>query len=410
MLDIKYIRENLEEVKKALGKKHTQFDLEKVLKLDGEKRKLETRLVILLTRQNELARQQKKTEEAVEIKRMIKDLLPQLNETEEAYLEEASKIHNIPHESVPSKDEGNKVEKEQGEIPKFDFKVKDNHELGKDLDIIDIERGVKVSGSRFYYLKNEAVLLEFALINYLIEKLTKKGFTGLIPPALVKEDAMFGTGFFPAEKKDIYHVNPDEDNLYLIGTAEVPMASYHSDEILNEDDLPKKYWGFSTCFRREAGTYGVDTRGIIRAHQFDKVEMFVFAKPQDSWQIFEELVKINEEIFQELELPYRLVNISGGELGAPNAKKIDGEVWFPSQEKYRELTSCSHDTDFQARRLNIKYRKKDGSTEYVHTLNDTALAIGRTIAAVLENFQQKDGSVKIPKILHQYLNFKEIKK
>lgn len=424
MLDIKYIRDNLEEVKKALGKKHTEFDLEKLIELDDARIDILKRVEILRAEQNTLAKKKEKNERAIEIKQMLKDLEPQLAEAQESYLEEAAKMHNIPHESVPSKDEGNKVEKEWGEIPKFsakggsaaggDFAIKDHVELGKMLDIIDIERAAKVSGARFYFLKNEAALLEFALINFLIEKLTKKGFIGFIPPVLVKTEAMFGTGFFPAEKNEIYRVNPQEDNLYLVGTAEVPLASYHSDEVLNGEDLPKKYWGFSTCFRREAGSYGKDTKGIIRAHQFDKVEMFVFAKPDESWQVFDELVQINEEIFQDLGLPYRLVNISGGELGAPNAKKIDTEVWIPSQNEYRELTSCSHDTDFQARRLNIKYYRQtaDGrrQTEYVHTLNNTALAIGRTLVAILENYQQSDGSVKIPEALQKYTGFKEIRK
>ncbi|HLB95593.1 MAG TPA: serine--tRNA ligase [Patescibacteria group bacterium] len=410
MLDINYIRQNLAAVKKALKKKHTEFNLDKVIKLDNERKDLLKRVEMLRAEQNVLAKKKEKNERAFEIKKMLRDLEPQLRENEEAYFEAASQLHNLPHQSVPSKEEGNKIEKESGRPPKFGFPVKDHVSLGKELDIIDIERATKISGSRFYFLKKEAVLLEFALINYLIEKLTKEGFIGLIPPALVQEKAMFGSGFFPAEKNEIYRVNPNEDNLYLVGTAEVPLAAYHSDETFREEELPKKYWGFSTCFRREAGSYGQDTRGIIRAHQFDKMEMFVFTNPQDSWKIFTELVEINEEIFEDLGLPYRLVNISGGELGAPNAKKIDTEVWIPSQNEYRELTSCSHDTDFQARRLNIKFQTEEGEKEFVHTLNDTALAIGRTMVALMENNQQKNGSIKIPKVLHKYLGFKEIKK
>ena len=415
MLDIKYIRENLEEVKKALAKKHTQFDLEKLIKLDNKRKDLLKRVENLRAEQKTLAKKKEKGEKSVKEKKMQKDLEPQLQEAEEAYLEEAAKIHNIPDESVPSKDEGNKIEKEWGKIPKFDFEIKNHETLGKDLDIIDIERGVKVSGARFYYLKNQAAILEFALINYLIEKLTKKGFIGLIPPTLVKEKAMFGSGFFPAEKNEIYQVNPGEDDMYLVGTAEVSLAAFHSDEVLDEKELPKKYWGFSSCFRREAGSYGKDTKGIIRTHQFDKIEMFIYSKPENSWEIFDQLIKINEEIFQELELPYRLVNISGGGLGMPNTKKIDTEVWNPTQNTYRERTSCSHDTDFQARRLNIKYRNKEGKTQYLHTLNDTALAIGRTLVAILENHQSFDKSqdklyVKVPEVLHKYTGFKEIKK
>ncbi|MCX6806625.1 MAG: serine--tRNA ligase [Candidatus Berkelbacteria bacterium] len=418
MLDINYLRENLKEVEKALAKKHTKFDLEKLLKLDDKRRDLRQRIEDLRALQNKLAKEGKsasrRTEKAVEIKNKIKKLEPDLASAETTYFDQAIKMHNIPDKSVPSKEQGNRIEKTWGKPPKFNFDIKSHEQLGKELDIIDIERGVKVSGTRFAYLKNEAVLLEFALVNYLIDKLSKKSFIPLMPPILVKEEAMFGTGFFPADRSEIYEVNPGEDSMYLIGTAEVPLAAYHTNEILDEKELPKKYWGFSTCLRREAGSYGQDTKGIIRVHQFDKIEMFVFSKPDESWKIFDELVKINEEIFQELELPFRLVNISGGELGAPNAKKIDTEVWIPSQAQYRELTSCSNDTDFQARRLNIKYKPQPSNlnpqTLYVHTLNDTALAVGRTIVAILENYQQKDGSVLIPKVLQKYTGFKKISK
>lgn len=407
MLDIKYIRENLEKVKKALSKKHTQFDLDGLLKLDDERKDLQRRVEILRAEQNKLAKEGKKTQRAVEIKKMLSDLEPKLNQAEEAYLEEAAKIHNIPHESVPSKQEGTKVVRKRGDLPKFSFEPKTHIQLGKELDIIDIERAAKVCGTRFGYFKNEAVMLEWALVNWLFEKLTKKNFIPVIPPVLVREKAMFGTGFFPAEKIEYYKTDQD---LYLVGTAEVPLAAYHSDEILQENELPKKYLGFSTCFRREAGTYGKDTYGMLRVHQFDKIEQFIFANPENSWEEFEKLQENVEEIMQELKLPYQVVNICGGDLGAPNAKKYDTEVWIPGQKKYRELTSCSHDTDFQARRLNIKFRKKDGTTDYVHTLNATACAIGRTIIAILENYQQKDGSIKIPEVLIKYTSFKEIRK
>lgn len=409
MLDIKYVRENLEEVKRALSKKHTEFDLEGLIKLDDSRRDLQKRVEMLRAKQNELSKEKasasRRIEKAKKIKEMLKDLEPQLAEAEEAYLEEASKIHNIPHESVPSHEEGNKVEKTKGEKPRFDFKSKDHIELGKRLDIIDTEKAAQVSGTRFGYLKNEGALLEFALIQYLIDKLKDKNFTFMIPPVLVKDRAMWGTGFFPAEENEFYKMK--EEGLYLVGTAEVPLASYHDNEII---EVPKRYVGFSSCFRREAGTYGKDTKGMIRLHQFDKMEMFCFCDPKDSWAVFQEFVGINEEIFKELKLPYQVVNICGGDLGAPNAKKIDIEVWIPSQEKYRELTSCSNDTDFQARRLNIKFKDKDGQTKLVYTVNDTALAMGRTIVAILENHQQKDGSVKIPQSLQKYTKFKEITK
>jgi len=415
VLDIKYLKENLAEVKKALSKKHTKFNLEKVIALYDKKQVLLQKVEKLRARQNQFSRagnpSRQRRAEAGKIKNEIKNQELKYKKADEQYKIEAILLHNIPDKSVPKKEQGNKIEKKWGRPRKFDFKIKDHEQLGRDLDIIDAERAAKVSGARFGYLKNEAVQLQFVLINYLFEKLTKKGFVLILPPVLVKERAMFGTGFFPTEKVEYYKT--ESDDMYLAGTAEVPLCAYHRDEILDGADLPKKYAGFSTCFRREAGTYGKDTKGIFRLHQFDKVEMFVFCQPQDSWKIFDQLVVINEEIFQELELPYQLVNISGGELGAPNAKKIDVEVWFPSQKKYRELTSCSNDTDFQARRLNIKYRMaEDGKQkmEFVHTVNDTALAMGRTIAAIIENHQQKDGSVKIPKVLQKYLGAKIIKR
>lgn len=405
MLDIRYVRENLEKVKKALAKKHTQFDLDGLIKIDDSRRDLQQRVEMLRAEQNELSKEKGDIEKAKKVKTMLKDLEPQLAEAEEAYLEAAAKIHNIPHESVPSADEGNKIEKTEGEKPKFDFKPKDHIELGKNLDIIDIEKAAQVSGPRFAYLKNEGALLEFALIQYLVDKLKDKNLTFMIPPVLVKDRAMWGTGFFPAEENEFYKMG--EENLYLVGTAEVPLASYHDSEII---EVPKRYAGFSSCFRREAGSYGKDTKGMIRLHQFDKMEMFCFCDPKDGWKVFQEFVEINEEIFKDLELPYQVVNICGGDLGAPNAKKIDIEVWISSQEKYRELTSASNDTDFQARRLNIKFKDKEGQTKLVHTVNDTALAMGRTIVAILENHQQKDGSVKIPEALHKYTGFKEIKR
>ena len=410
MLDIKFVRENLDETENALAKKGKSYDLEKALKLDDAKRDLQTRVETLQAEANQLAKAGERSDRAVQIKQMLKDLEPQLVEAKEALFNELAQIPNMPDKSVPTADEGDKEEYKHGEIPQFDFEVKDHLALAEPLDLIDMERAARVSGARFAYIKNELVLLEFALINYLIEKLTSKGFTPMIVPDLVKEEAMYGTGFFPAEKNEIYHVNPGEDNLYLIGTAEVPLASYHAGEILSEEQLPLKYFGFSTCFRREAGSYNKDTRGIIRVHQFDKVEMFVFANPEKSWEIFEELYLINREIFEDLGLAYHQININAGELGAPNAKKIDTEVWFPSQNCYRELTSCSNDTDYQARRLNCRFKNKEGQTEFVHTLNNTALAISRTMVAIMENYQQADGSIKIPEVLQKYTNFKEIKK
>jgi len=410
MLDIKYLRENLAEVKKALDKKHTRFDLDGLLKLDDKRRGLLSEIENLRAQRNRLAKE-KDIEGGKKIKKQLEKLEPELKKVEEEFNQLMALMHNIPDKSVPHHKEGSQIIKKWGEIPKFDFKPKTHEELGKILDIIDTERAAKVSGSRMGYLKNETALLEFALVDYLFEKLIKRKFTPMVVPVLVRDKAMFGTGFFPTEKIEYYKMA--EDDLYLAGTAEVPLCAYHADEVLPESLLPLKYVGFSSCFRREAGSYGKDTYGIFRVHQFDKIEMFVFAHPKNSWQEFEDLQKIVEEILQELGLPYQVVNMSGGDLGAPNAKKYDTEVWLPGQNRYRELTSCSHDTDFQARRLNIKFKPKSKEQrvkiEYVHTMNSTAAAIGRTLVAILENYQQKDGTVKIPKVLQKYCNFKEIK-
>ena len=314
-----------------------------------------------------------------------------------------SQLPNITHESVPEgRDEsGNQEVKTWGNKPKFDFKAKDHAELGAALDLIDTERGAKVSGARFWYLKNDLVMLEFSLIQYAANFMRGKGFTPMLPPMLVREAAMFGTGFFPADKNEVYKVNADEDDLYLIGTAEVPLASYHAGEVIDVSE-PKKYFGFSSCFRREAGTYGKDMSGIIRGHQFDKVEMFVFCREEDSWDMHEEMLAISEKFWQSLKIPYHVLNMCSGDIGAPNAKKYDIEGWFPGQNAYRELASCSNDTDFQSRRLSIKY--KDGNeSKFVHTLNNTVCAMGRTMIAIMENYQQKDGSIEIPKVLRDYM-------
>lgn len=419
MLDIKYIRENLKEVRRALEKKHTKFDLDGLLKLDEKRRELLRKIEELRAKKNQLSQKiaiakigdremRMIKKEAEKVKEKLEKLEPELGKIEQLFNEKMALMHNIPHSTVPHFKEGSKIERRWGSPRKFDFKPKTHIEIGKALDIIDIKRAAKVSGSRMGFLKNEGALLELALINFLFEKLIKKGFIPMIVPALVKEMAMFGTGFFPTEKVEYYKM--EKDNLYLAGTAEVPLCAYHANEILEEEELPKRYCGFSSCFRREAGSYGRDTYGLLRVHQFDKVEMFIFAQPKNSWQEFENLQKIVEEILKDLGLPYQVVNMHGGDIGAPNAKKYDTEVWLPGQGRYRELTSCSHDTDFQARRLNIKYRKKDGSTEFLHTLNSTASAIGRTIIAILENYQEKDGSVKVPKVLQKYTGFKEIRK
>jgi seryl-tRNA synthetase len=290
--------------------------------------------------------------------------------------------------------------KRVGAPPSFDFAPSDFTTNGSSLDLVDMDRGAKVSGSRFGYLKGQAVLLEFALVRYAFDHLLAHGFTPMAPPVLVREQALFGTGFFPADREQVYSVPADD--LYLVGTSEVPLAAYHADEILAS--LPARYAGFSTCFRREAGSYGRDTQGLFRVHQFDKVEMFVFTRPEDSVEEHERLLSIEEAIVKGLELPYRVVNVAAGDLGASAAKKFDIEAWFPGEQSYREITSCSNTTDYQARRLKVRMRDAGGNT-ILHTLNGTACAIGRTILAILENHQQPDGSVRIPDALRRYTGF-----
>ena len=291
--------------------------------------------------------------------------------------------------------------REVGEPPSFDFEPRDHLEIGTALDLIDMEAGARVSGSRFAYLKGDLVLLELALVRYAIELVRGEGHEPVVPPVLVREEALVGTGFLPGDRDQIYEVPKDE--LFLVGTSEVPLAGLHADQILDAADLPLRYAGFSTCFRREAGAAGRDTRGIFRVHQFDKVEMFSFVEPSRSAEEHERLLAIEERILTELEIPYRVVSVAAGDLGAPAAKKYDCEAWIPSQERYRELTSCSNTTDYQARRLSCRYRSADGeSTKAVHTLNGTAIAVGRTMIALIENRQDRDGGFTLPNILHSY--------
>ncbi|MEX1092146.1 MAG: serine--tRNA ligase [Acidimicrobiia bacterium] len=281
----------------------------------------------------------------------------------------------------------------------------DHATLGEALGIIDTVRGAKVSGSRFGYLKGQGAMLEFSLVRWAMDHLVEAGFTPMVPPVLVREHALEGTGFFPEAREQVYEIPKDE--LFLVGTSEVPMAAYHGDEILEAEELPIRYAGFSTCFRREAGTYGKDTAGIFRVHQFDKVEMFVFIDPEESASEHERLLEVEEQLVRELDIPYRVVNVAAGDLGASAVKKFDIEAWFPGEQNYREITSCSNTTDYQARRLKIRVRRDDGN-HVLHTLNGTACAVGRTILAILENHQQPDGSVTVPEALRRYTGFDTI--
>lgn len=419
MIDLKRLREHRDIYEKGFAKKHAAVDIDALLALDQQYREKLQEVETMRAERNEVskaipqmkdAEKKKKIAEMKKLGDRLEAATADMNTIFVQLQEKAALAPNPPHESVPEgkDDTENKAIKTVGKKPVFRFEPKDHVALGKLLDVIDAETGAEVSGARFYYLKNELVLLEFALVNWLLQKYVKKGFTPVTVPMLVKEKMMFATGFFPADRNEIYHVNPkteacpDGDDLFLVGTSEVPLAGLHMAKPLDEATLPRRYIGFSSCFRREAGSYGKDTKGILRVHQFDKMEMFSFCHPEKSWEEHEFLRGIEEEILQELGFHYQVVNICGGDLGAPAAKKYDCEVWIPTQNKFRELTSCSNCTDFQARRGGIKYKGEKG-TDYLHTLNGTAMASTRTLIAILENYQQEDGSVKIPAVLLPYL-------
>src|SRR5438067_1853047 len=317
-------------------------------------------------------------------------------------MEAAARLPNVPDETVPdgASDEDNVELRRWGAQPAFDVEPLDHVELGERLAMIDIERGVKTSGSRFYYLTGAAVRLQFALVRYGLDFADARGLTPVITPALVRREAMFGTGFLPTDEAQLYVTR--DDDLYLIGTSEVPLASFHAGEVFDVEALPRRYLGYSPCFRREAGTYGKDTRGIFRVHQFDKLEMFSFVSPDASREEHDRLLSMEEEWVQSLGLPYRVVNVCIGELGASAAKKYDIEAWFPGQNAYREITSTSNTTDYQARRLGVRVRG-EGGNQPVHTLNGTLCALSRTIVCIMENHQQADGSISVPEALHPYV-------
>jgi seryl-tRNA synthetase len=338
--------------------------------------------------------------------RSVSDELERLEaamaEVESRLREVAARLPNPPDETVPTgaTDEDNEILKHWGDQPEFGFEPRDHVDIGVPLGLFDIERGVRTSGSRFYYLTGPAVWIQFALMRHALEFTDPHGFTPVLPPVLVREEAMFGTGYLPTDEAQLYVTR--EDDLYLTGTSEVALASFHAGEILDPGELPKRYMGYSACFRREAGAYGKDARGIFRVHQFDKLEMFSFVAPEESRDEHDRLLGWEEDWVQSLGLPYRVVNVCTGDLGGPAAKKYDIEAWMPGQGKYREITSTSNTTDFQARRLDIRVRTPDGN-RHVHTLNGTLCAMSRILIALLENYQREDGSVELPEVLRRYL-------
>lgn len=417
MLDLKFIRENPDIIREELKKRNYKINFDEFLTLDEQKRALSQKVENLRKQQNDANEQmqKQKNEQLLETMKQIKvkisQLEPQLKDLENQVKDIALQLPNITHESVPigPDDSGNVVVKTWGKKPQFDFQPKQHFEVESIKDLLDTERGGKVSGSRFWYLKGDLARLEFALMQYAFNFYANKGLTPMIVPMLVREEAMYGTGFFPADKNEIYSVNAEEDNLFLIGTAEVSLAAYHMNETLDLKNGAKTYLGYSSCFRREAGTYGKDMKGMLRGHQFNKIEMFVFCAPEDSWTWHEKLLQYAEEFLQTLGLHYQVLNMCTGDIGAPNAKKYDIEVWLPGQNKFRETNSCSNDTDFQARRLNCKYITAQGKKELVHTINNTGTS-DRPVIAIIENYQQADGSVIIPEVLSPYFGKDKIVK
>ncbi len=403
MLDINFIKENLEKCKAAAINKNRVVEWDKLLAIDETWRRLTKSVDDLRAKRNEIAKKQ--TEEAKVEGRQLKESLKGLEEEQRSVEAELQTIlmtvPNVPDTSVPiGKDSSGNVEvRRWGKEPVFDFGIKDHIELAKKLDLMDFERGAKVGGFRAYFLKNEAVLLEFGILQYALRKLVSKGYTPLMAPSLVKEFTLFGNGQFPWGRDEVYHL--EKDDLYLAGTAEVPVTSYYSDEILSEMDLPKKFVAFSPCFRREAGSYGKDTKGAYRLHQFNKIEQLIISTNEmsNSLTLLEELLHNSEEILQDLKLPYRVMSMCTGDMGEPQVKKYDIETWMPSRGAYGETMSDSLMGDFQARRVKLRYRTKDGKTQYCHTLNNTAVASPRILIPLLENYQQKDGSIRVPDVL-----------
>jgi seryl-tRNA synthetase len=408
VLDLKRIRQEPDAVRAALERRGPEAaaGLDRVIELDERRRELLPELEGLRAEQNEANSRIRSAADAdvrereIEAMRGVaakaKTLEQELGEVESALQDALAPLPNLPDPSAAAGPEDELV-REVGEPTQLNFTPRDHLELAGER--IDMDRAARLSGSRFAYLKGDLVMLELALVRWVLEKLRGKGFEPVLPPVLVREQALYGTGFLPDTEQQIYSLG--EDELFLVGTSEVALASLHAEEILNAESLPLRYAGFSPCFRREAGAAGKDTRGIFRVHQFDKVEMFSFVSPEDSPAEHERILAIEEEILQDLNLPYRVVNIAVTDLGNSAAKKYDCEAWLPSQDRYRELTSCSNTTDYQARRLNIRVRK-DKQTQTLHTLNGTAVAVGRTLVALLENGQQADGSVELPECLGSY--------
>ncbi|MGI9666842.1 MAG: serine--tRNA ligase [Acidimicrobiia bacterium] len=413
MIDITILREDPEALGASLASRGVAVDIDALTDLDNDRRAARFAAEELRARQKESGKAISKLHgddkaaaiaEAGELSESYKETLAKADLLDEEF--NAIWI-TLPNMTDPTAAHG--LEEEDavqistfGVPPVFDFEAKDHVDLGTSLGILDVERAAKVSGSRFGYILGKLAIVEFSLVRYAMDNLMKHGFVPVVPPVLVREHALYGTGFFPGTAEQVYEI--PEDDLFLVGTSEVPIAAFHADEIFDADQLPIRYAGYSTCFRREAGTYGKDTRGIFRVHQFDKVEMFSFVEPENAKDEHDFLLAREEDLIQGLELPYQVVNVAAGDLGESAAKKYDIEAWFPAQDRYREITSTSNTTDYQSRRLKIRYRSEAGN-RLVHTLNGTAIAVGRILIALMENHQQPDGTIRIPEKLAAYTGF-----
>ncbi len=417
MLDLKAIRENPEEFKRKLERKSVSSSLiDELLIADKSSLELNKKAEELKAEQNKASKliptltgdeKAKILEEMKEISSAQKKAQEQANEASEKVKSILEGLPNPPRDEVPfgNDDAENKILRIEGEKPNFSFTPKEHWEIAEQNNLLDMEQAAKVSGSRFYYLKNELALLQQALMMWAFRKVSDKGFSATIPPFMTRKEAIYGTGYL--EKGENYIVNPGEDDLYLIGTSEVPMVSIHAGQVIDLDNGPLKYCSYSPCFRREAGSYGKDTKGILRVHQFEKIEMVVFCKPEQATEIHETIREVEEEILQDLKIPYQVMDICTGDLGCSASKKYDLEAWLPGQNQYREMTSTSIADDYQSRRLDIRYKDKNGKLQYACVLNGTAVS-SRPLIAILENFQNEDGSVDIPECLQQFCGFAKI--
>jgi len=415
MLDPAILKDNLEVLESNISRRNLDIDVNHLISLNEERKSLRFNAEQKRSQQKELGKQianadknekEELLNKASELSDEVKLLFEQVDKKDEEFLNQWVKIPNLISKTSPDgkSDKDNLEIKKVGKVKEIS-NPKDHLEIASKLNLIDVEKASEVSGSRFAYLFGDLVKIEFNLVSWALNKLSEKGFTPTVPPVLVRENALYGTGFFPDDAEQVYEI--PNDNLYLVGTSEVPLAALHTNEIINMEELPIRYVGFSTCFRREAGTYGKDTTGIFRVHQFDKVEMFSFCNPEKSEEEHEFILSVEEELLQSLEIPYRVVDVCAGDLGASAAKKYDIEAWIPSQNTYREVTSCSNTTSFQARRLNIR-AKSEEETSILHTLNGTAIAVGRILIALIENNQTEEGKVEFSDKVAEIIGVKNL--